>query len=458
MKNNKKPNEKGLSRRSFLSNATLLGAGGVLGTGSLLHSCSGTDNNKITPLRPLSEIYIPDLPDKAIDGKPIKAALIGCGSRGTGAAVNFLNAGNDVSIVACADLFKDKVDSCRKILKEKNNNEVADDMCFTGFEAYKKACELPVDVILIATPNLFHPYHLKYAVDQGKHVFVEKPACVDTAGYKTFLVAVKQAQSKGQSVLTGTQYHHDRPFVESYQKIQEGYIGQIVSGSVFYNTTPLTPVTRQPGWTDMEYMIRDFFSWNWLCGDMILDQLIHWIDVFVWFSHLKPSKVIATGSRIFRTAGDIYDNFGINFEFEGGVTVSGICRQMYNCDNYRGAVIQGTKGSWDSKDFTIRDLNGNEIWKYDAAAAKEKYKTHDMYTLEHVDFISNIRKGKLMNNAETTAISSIAAIMARESAYTGKTITWDQINASTMNLMPEKLALENVDMSKYNVIPLPGQK
>ena len=382
--------------------------------------------------------------------------MIGCGSRGTGAAFNFLSAGDGLSIIACADLFQDKLDNCRKQLKEKMNNEITDDMCFTGFDAYKKACELPVDLVIIATPNLFHPYHLKYAVDQGKHVFVEKPACVDPAGYRTFLVAVKQAVNNGLNVVTGTQYHHDRPFVESYKKIQEGYIGKITSGNVYYNTSPLHPVTRQPGWTDMEYMIRDFFSWNWLCGDHVLDQLIHWIDVFIWFSHLKPSKVLATGSRIRRTTGNIYDNFGIDFEFEGGVHVNGMARQINGCDNRRGAIIQGEKGSWNSDDFAIRDLSGNIVWKYDSEAAKAKYKTHDMYTLEHIDLVNHIRGGKVINIAETAAISSMACIMSRESAYTGKAYTWDQITASDLNMMPEELALVNVDMTKFGAIPLPG--
>ncbi len=445
-----------INRRDFLSSAALIGAGTTLGTGALLSSCSGPDKVKYTPLRPASEIYIPDLPDKAIEGKPLKAAMIGCGSRGTGAAINFLSAGDGLSIVACADMFQDKIDNCRKLLKEKMNNEVADDMCFTGFDAYKKACELPVDLILIATPNLFHPYHLKYAVEQGKHVFVEKPACVDPAGYRTFLVAIKQAVSKGLNVITGAQYHHDRPFVESYQKIQEGYIGQITSGSTYYNGGPLKPVTRQPGWTDMEYMLRDFFSWSWLCGDHIVDQYIHWLDVFVWFSHLKPVKVTATGSRIRRTAGNIYDNFGVDFEFEGGVHVSGIARQIAGCDNRRGAIIQGTKGSWNSDDFAIRDLAGNIVWQYDMEAAKAKYKTTDMYTLEHINLVNQIRSGKVIDIAEMTATSTLACIMARESAYTGKTFTWEQMTASDLDLMPKELALTNVDMSKVGAVPLPG--
>ena len=168
------------SRRSFLKNAgagsVLLTAGGTVGAGGLFVSCSssGSGKDKYTPLRPDSDVYIPDLPDKAIDGKPIKAALIGCGSRGTGAAINFLNAADHVSIVALADMFPDKIERCRKLLKERKGVDVPDEACFLGFDAYKRVCEMPVDLVLIASASCFHPEHTKYAVDQGKHVFVEK--------------------------------------------------------------------------------------------------------------------------------------------------------------------------------------------------------------------------------------------------------------------------------------------
>jgi len=162
------PNQSSLSRRSFLTNAAVIGATGTLGAGGLFTACSGGGSVKnLTPLRPAHEVYIPEPGDKAIDGRPLKAALIGCGMRGTGAAINFLTAANDVSVVACADILKDRMDACRQILKEKFNNEIADDMCFLGFDAYKKVCEADVDVVIIAPPSIFHPEHLKYAIEQG---------------------------------------------------------------------------------------------------------------------------------------------------------------------------------------------------------------------------------------------------------------------------------------------------
>ncbi|MDR1153096.1 MAG: Gfo/Idh/MocA family oxidoreductase [Bacteroidales bacterium] len=449
-----------LSRRTFLSNVAVIGASGTLGAGSLLTACSGggSNENKLTPLRPAGEVYIPDLPDKAIEGKPIKAALIGCGSRGTGAAFNFLSAGDGLSIVACADIFKDRMDGCRKKLKEERNNEIADDMCFLGFDAYKKACEAPVDMVIIATPTLFHPEQVKYAIDQGKHVFCEKPAAIDAVGYRTYMMAVKQAQTSGLCIVTGTQRHHQRGYVESYKKVQEGYIGRITSANVYWNQGIMNFARRRPEWTDMEYMFRDFFSWNWLCGDHVIDQLVHNVDVFTWFSHLKPVRVIGMGSRLRRFTGNIYDNFSVDFEYEGGVHVHGMARQIDNCDNRVAEIIQGTKGSWNTLNdkFTILDLDGNTVWQYDKEAEKANFKQNDPYVLEHVNLVNHIRNGKVINIAETTAISSMACIMARESAYTGKAYTWDEMTQSDLSYMPAELTLGNVDMSKYEAIPLPG--
>ena len=448
------------SRRDFLSNAAVIGAGSTLSAGAILGSCSSdAGKGKYTPLRPLNEIYIPDLPDKAIDGKPIKAALIGCGRRGTGAAFNFLEAGDNVSIVALADMFPDKIEDCRKLLKEKKGVDIPDDACFTGFDAYKKACELPVDLVLIASASCFHPEHMKYAVDKGKHVFIEKPIAIDPVGYRTYMVGLKQAKARGLNVISGAQYHYDRPFVASYKKIQEGYIGKIQTGTVFYNTANERFVKRQPEWSDAEYMIRSFFQWNWINGDQISNMLIHWINVFIWFSHLKPIKVNCFGSRIRRTLGNVYDNFSMDFEFENKVRLFGMERRMDDCDTMQGAIIYGDKGVWDSSDFSIHDTEDNLVWQYDEAAAKEKYKNHDMYTLEHVDMINHIRKGTVVDIAETIAISSMASIMARESAYSGRACTWDEMVASDLNMMPQEFAsgqLGSMDMKKYEKVPLPG--
>ena len=453
--------ESTINRRTFLSNAAIIGASGAMGSGSLLASCSGGSNeNKLTPLRPAGEIYIPDLPDKAIDGKPLKAALIGCGSRGTGAAINFLNSGDGLSIVACADVFGYRMERCRNRLKEDKNIEIPDDMCFLGFDAYKKVCDLPdIDLVLIASPSGFHPEHLKYAIDHDKHVFCEKAACVDPVGYRTFMMAVRQAQTKNLCLVMGTHRHHQRGYVESYRRVQEGYIGRITSATVYHNQMGMTPVRRIPEWTDMEYMFRGIFHWKWLTGDHVIDQLVHYMDVFTWFSHLKPLSALAFGSRLRETCGDIYDNFSVDFIYEGGVHVHGMTRQIDDCHDQYGEIIQGTKGSFSSMGsaFKIFDLDGNLVWKFDEEAAKAQFAQNDPYTLEHVNLVNHIRSGKVINLGEITATASLACIMARESAYTGKMYTWDEMAQSDLNLMPSasELAQGNVDMSRFT-IPVPG--
>ena len=453
--------ESKVDRRTFLSSAAIVGASGALGAGGLLTACSDRGSDRLTPLRPVSEYnVVHELPDKAIDGKPIKAVLIGCGARGTGAAINFLEAGDGLSVVALADVFQDKIDICRNELKEKRSNVVTEDRCFVGFDAYIKACKLPeVDMAIIASPSIFHPEQTRYAIEQGKHVFVEKPACIDAVGYRAFMTAVRQAQSRGLCVVTGTQRHHQRGYIESYKKVQEGYIGRIVSGNVYWNQASHAFVRRQPGWTDMEYMIRDFFGWNWLCGDHIIDQGVHNIDVFTWFSHLKPTFVIGMGSRLRRIAGNIYDNFSADIEYEGGVHLHAMARQIDNCHSRVAEIIHGTKGSWSNlqDEFIIRDLDGNIVWKWNKEANDEQYKQNNPYVLEHVDLVNHIRKGTVVNFAETTAISSFTGAMARESAYTGRAYEWDESVNSDMNLMPEELHLGNVpDFATKFVSPLPG--
>jgi len=241
--------------------------------------------------------------------------------------------------------------------------------------------------------------------------------------------------------------------------VQEGYIGRIVAGYVYTAMGQHDFTRRQPGWTDMEYMIRDFFSWCWLSGDFIVDQLIHEMDIFTWYSHLKPIQALGTGGRIRKTTGNNYDSFSVDMEFEGGVHVHAIERRIDNCSNLLGTIIQGTKGVFkniNNNPYVIYDLDGNEVWKYDSKAARQQFKQHNLYVLEHVNLVNHIRQGKVINQGEATALSSMACMMGRESAYSGKIVTWDELTQSDLNYMPDEMTLSNVDMSKYTVIPLPG--
>ena len=440
----------------------MAGALGVMGTTSsagLFTSCSGGGKNKNgnVPLKEPGSYYIPELPDKAADGKELKAGVIGCGGRGSGAAFNFLNAANGVTIVALGDVFQEKVDSLAEKLKNEKNIDIPSDKRFVGLDAYKQVIDSGVDVIIDATPPFFRPEHFKYAVEKGKHCFLEKPICVDPVGYRTIIAAAKQAQAKNLCVVTGTQRHHQRSYVESYKKIMEGAIGEITGGVVYWNQGMLWYRERQPEWSDFEYMIRDWVNWKWLSGDHIVEQHVHNIDVFTWFTGLKPISAVGFGSRHRRITGDQYDNFSVDFTMENGIHFHSMCRQIDGCANNVSEFIQGTKGSWTTQGETaIKDLAGNVIWKYDHEAEKTNFSQTDPYTLEHVNLINCIRGNKLIEQASETAIANMAAIMGRESAYTGLETKWDAMTASTLDYTPKDLNMGKMDMSAFTV-PIPGK-
>ena len=440
----------------------MAGAFGVIGTTSsagLLTSCSGGEKSKNgnVALKEPGSYYIPELSDKAADGKELKAGVIGCGGRGSGATFNFLNAANGVTIVALGDVFQERVDSLAEKLKTEKNIDIPTDKRFVGLDAYKQVIDSGVDVIIDATPPFFRPEHFKYAVEKGKHCFLEKPICVDPVGYRTIIAAAKQAQAKNLCVVTGTQRHHQRSYVESYKKIMEGAIGEITGGVVYWNQGMLWYRDRQPGWSDFEYMIRDWVNWKWLSGDHIVEQHVHNIDVFTWFTGLKPISAVGFGSRHRRITGDQYDNFSIDFTMENGIHFHSMCRQIDGCANNVSEFIQGTKGSWTTQGETaIRDLAGNVIWKYDYEAEKTNFSQTDPYTLEHVNLINCIRANKPIEQASETAIANMAAIMGRESAYTGLETKWDTMTASTLDYTPKDLNMGKMDMSAFTV-PVPGK-
>lgn len=443
-----------ISRKDFLSVTALLGAGTLLGSATALTSCSKTPAN--TPLREPGEYYIPELPDMAADGRELKVGVIGCGGRGSGAVVDSLLAANGIKVWALGDVFPERVEALRKSLKENHNQDVPAENCFVGFDSYKQVIDAGCDYVICTTPPVFRAQEFKYATEKGVHTFLEKPIAVDPTGYRSVMATAKLAQAKGLCVVTGTQRHHERPYVEAFQKIQEGLIGEITGGTVYWNQSMLWYRERQKGWSDTEWMIRDWVNWKWLSGDHIVEQHVHNIDVFLWFSGLKPVKATAFGARHRRVTGDQYDQFSVDFEMNNGVHLHSMCRQINGCSTNVGEFIQGTKGSWNSYNQEIKDLDGNVIWKFDREAEEANFKQRNPYTLEHVDLINHIRKGTTHVEAEECVVSCLAGIMGREAAYTGATVTWDEISQSSLNYLPETLELGPQDMSKHTV-PVPGK-
>ena len=442
-----------MNRRDFLQRSTILGVGGIVGVSALASACKGP---KYVPLRKPEEYYIPELPDKAAPGREKKIGVIGCGGRGSGAIQNLFDAADGIRLTALGDVFPDRLEGLRKMAAEKLGQEVPDENCFIGFDAYQKVIDSGVDMIIDTTPPVFRPDHFKYAVQKGVHSFLEKPVAVDAKGYRTVMAAAKQAQAKGLCVVCGTQRHHQRPYVEAFRKIQEGYIGEITGGNVYWNQGMLWYRNREKGWSDMEWMIRDWVNWKWLSGDHIVEQHVHNIDVFLWMSGYKVAKATGFGARHRRITGDQYDQFSIDFEMENGVHLHSMCRQIDGCSNAVGEIIYGTKGSWNSFDHEIKDLDGNVVWKFDNEKAETEFRQHNPYVLEHVDLVNHIRKGEPIDEATACAMSTLAGVMGRTAAYTGDTVTWDAMSQSELDYLPEKLELGPMDMSDYTV-QVPGK-
>jgi myo-inositol 2-dehydrogenase/D-chiro-inositol 1-dehydrogenase len=447
-----------ISRRKFLGTAATVGAAGVVAP-AIITGCS---SNKAKAFKPIAE---GKWLDAAPDGPVLKAGVIGCGGRGRGAAVNFLNAGPNLQIAALGDTFKDRVDEARATILKQKGQEVPEDKCFVGFDAFQKVIESGVDIIILATPPFFRPEHLAAAVAARKNVFAEKPVCVDPVGARSVMATALKAKEMGLTIVTGTQRRHQREYVSNYQQVKAGAIGDIVGGNVWWNGGKLWHRDNNPSWSEMEWMIRDWVNWTWLSGDHIVEQHVHNLDVLNWFTGSHPVTAHGMGSRQRRVTGDQFDNFSIEYIFEDGRRFHSQCRQINGCWNSVAERLQGTKGSTNCKD-TILDMAGTEIWKYPYKLNSEgKPSSMDPYVQEHIDMVTAIRTNTPFNELENTAVSTMGAIMGRISAYTGKETTWDEMMNSDMKLGPKVFAFGPVDIPKAVPIageayvpPAPGQK
>src|SRR5512133_1274325 len=391
-------NNQNNSRRNFLVNATL-GTVGAIGAASILAGCK-SKKEVVYPFPPMLE--------KAPDGKPLKAGVIGCGGRGTGATMNFLSAGNDLSIVACADIFQDRIDNFRKELKDKKGQEIADDKCFIGLDAYKKVMETDCDLVILATSPYFRAEHFRAAVEAKKHVFCEKPVAVDPVGIRTFLAAAKKAQTLGLTVVTGTQRRHQADYLETFRKVAEGSMGEVLGGNCYWNQSKLWHVNPNPQWNEMENMIRNWVNWTWLSGDHIVEQHVHNIDVINWFLGKYPIAAVGMGSRQHRLTGDQYDNFSVDFVYEGNVHVHSQCRQINDCANNVSEYLRGTNGYTNCQN-TIWNPDGSVLWQYEYPKDEAGQSTGNVkinpYDQEHIDLVTSIRNNSAFNEAENTAQS-----------------------------------------------------
>ncbi len=435
-------NKNDINRRDFIAN-TAIGTVATLGAANLLLSCSGSGSNSGK-----SDSMTSAMLDKAPDGKVLRAGLVGCGGRGTGAAMNFLDAGPNLQLVAMGDVFADKLADSRAQLKKQRNIEVPDEKCFVGFDAFQKVLDAGIDVVLLCTPPHFRPAHVEAAVNAGKHIFMEKPCAVDPVGARSILVSAKKAEQLGLSIVSGTIRRVQKDYVETHRRVAAGEIGDIVSAHVVRNGGALWVKKRRPEWTDMEYMLRNWENFTWLSGDHIVEQFIHEVDVMNWHIGKNPVKCMAWGGRQRRITGDQYDFFSVEYIYDNGMQAHCAARQVSGCSNLKREVIVGTKGYADANG-TLFHPDGTIMWKYPYPKvddADQSWKVGDPYVQEHVNLVTAIRTGKQYSDAEAQVNSTLITMMGRISAYTGKDVTWEEMMNSGLSLGPKI----------YSFGPVPG--
>jgi predicted dehydrogenase len=365
----------------------------------------------------------------------VKVGVIGCGGRGTGAAVDCLTADPGVQITAMGDVFADRLKASKQELVNqeefKARIDVPEERSFTGFDSYRRVLDSGVDLVILATPPHFRPMHFEAAIRAGKHVFFEKPVAVDPAGIRRVLAAAEVADSRKLCVVAGTQRRHQSGYLAAMEHVKNGKLGEIVSARCYWNQGGLWVKKKEPNWSDMEWQLRNWLYFTWVSGDHIVEQHVHNLDVMNWAIGAHPLKASGMGGRQVRTApeyGHIFDHFAIEYEYPRGIHVLSMCRQIDGTDGKVEEVVHGTFGTLRTRPG-FAEISGQNAWKFDG-------KETNPYVQEHIDLLTAIRTGKHLNEARQVAESTLTAIMGRMAAYTGKSVTWEQALASKLDLTP----------------------
>lgn len=367
----------------------------------------------------------------------LKIGLVGCGGRGSGATGNALRADPNNKLWAMGDMFPDQLETSLKNLSAElaPQMDVPKERQFTGWDAYKGVIEA-CDVVLLATPPHFRPLHVDAVIRAGKHCFCEKPVGVDPVGVKKVMDVTKIAKDKGLSLVSGLCYRYDESKRAIVQKIHDGAIGDLRVLQHNYLTGGLWTRPRKPEWTDMEFQVRNWLYYYWLSGDHIVEQHIHSIDKMMWLMNdVPPVSVMATGGRIQRTApqyGNVYDHFNTIFEWDSGVRAFTNCRQFVECGTNVSDWAFGVDG--------IAAVGAERPFITGKNPVKIKKSKQNMYDSEHVALFKSIRENAPINNGNYMCQSTMAAIMARTSAYTGRSVTWQEMMDSTESFTPAQYA------------------
>lgn len=377
----------------------------------------------------------------------IRIGLIGCGGRGTGAALQALQTEGAVELVAMGDAFEDRARSSLAEIQKRDKLaakiKVTPETTFIGFDAFEKVLGAGVDVVILATPPHFRPDQFRAAIAAGKHVFMEKPVAVDGHGVRTVLEAAAAAKQKDLKVGVGLQRHHDRGYQEVIQRVHDGQIGDIVAARAYWNMGFLWSKERQTGWSDMEWQLRNWLYFTWLSGDHIVEQHIHNMDVINWAKQAHPVRAHGMGGRQIRTDerfGHIFDHHAVQFEYEDGTYMFSECRQIAGCMNKVSEHLIGTKGTVDFENGY--HIHGENPFRF-------KGKRGNPYQVEHDELFAAIRNGTEHNEAVYGAESTMTAIMGRMATYTGRIVTWDEALAS------ERLGPTEYGWTELAVPPVP---
>jgi predicted dehydrogenase len=399
-------------RRDFLKASAATAAGLVLATAPAVHA-AGSDT--------------------------LRVGLVGCGGRGTGAASQALNADPNVKLVALGDAFRDRLENSLATLRREagiaNKIDVRPERCFVGFDAYQQVINCGVDVVLLCTPPGFRPVQLRAAIQAGKHVFVEKPVAVDAPGVRSVLATCQEAARRRLSVVSGLCYRYDDAMRETFRRVHDGAIGDIVALQCNYNTGPIWVRQRQAGMTDMEWQMRNWYYFAWLSGDFNVEQHVHSLDKMAWAMRDQyPRRAVGLGGRQVRTGpeyGHIFDHMATCYEYANGVRGFSYCRQQAGCANETADYMLGTRGRAEAMSHTI---TGENPWRFRQARSQRR----DMYQNEHNALFASIRSGNPINNGEYMAKSTLMGIMGRMACYTGRGITWEEALNSTEDLTPPR--------------------
>jgi predicted dehydrogenase len=370
----------------------------------------------------------------------IKVGLVGCGGRGTGAAAQAMKADDFAELTAVADISQERVDTCLDQLQKTSGQKVKVETknIFLGLDAYQKVIDSGVDVVILATPPGFRPAHLRACIEAGKHVFCEKPIAVDAFGVRDVLATAKLAKEKNLNLVSGFCWRYSNYIVATFDQIKAGAIGDIVAYYATYYTSPVKPMppasARPAGMSDVQWQIANWYNFQWLCADSLVEQAVHSADKIAWSQGDKPplSCTAVGGRQIPAEGGNIFDHFEVNYVYPNGVRAFLGSRQIEGCWNENADYILGTKGACTIGRSPMPKITGQTEWTYTGT----KY---DMYQYEHDMLFQAIRKGQTINNGERMATSTLLAMMGRMAAYTGREITWDMALNSQERIFPEHL-------------------